>query len=221
MSDSSTPTPLVESRQAAIAKLAYAVQRPGSVAVLCGPAGSGVSTVLSMLAACPAFAPRTCSLRPLAGWNAVAEEDPLPDIVLADDCHAGDAAAISALVARCRHRSPAASLVLAGRGRLLSLIARDPDVEEAVLLRAVLHPFSLAETPRVLDAILFDRHGIGLDEPGRECVARTIHEITAGIPAAISRLADLAAVVATGRPDRQLFAADIEAINRRLGLRAA
>jgi hypothetical protein len=39
--------------------------------------------------------------------------------------------------------------------------------------------------------------------------------------AAISRLANLATVVATGRPDRQLFAADVEAINRRLGLRVA
>ncbi|NBX29830.1 hypothetical protein EBR04_05170 [bacterium] len=221
MSDSSNPTPLVESRQAAIAKLAYAVHRPGSTALLCGPAGSGVSTVLSLLGRSPAFASRTCGVRPLADWCGSAKETPLPDIVLADDCHAGDAAAISALVTRCHRRSPAASLVLAGHGRLVSLVARDPDVEDAVLLRAVLHPFTFAETRCVLDAILFDRHQFKFDEPDRECLARTIHEIAAGIPAAISRLAELATVVAADRPDRGLSAADIEAIHRRLGVRAA
>ena len=221
MSDSSAPAPMVESRQAAVAKLAYALQRPGSVAVLCGPAGAGVSTVLSMLAECRAFTPRTCGLRPLTGWPCAVTEHPLPDIVLADDCHAGEAAAISALVARSRHRSPPASLDLAGRGRLLSLIARAADVEEAVLLRAVLPPFTLAETRRMLETDLVGRHDVELNEPTRDSVIRTIHEITAGIPAAISRLAELAAVVAAGRPDRRLVAADIEAINRRLGLRAA
>ena len=101
------------------------------------------------------------------------------------------------------------------------MVARDPDVEDAVLLRAVLHPFTFAETRCVLDAILFDRHQFKFDEPDRECLARTIHEIAAGIPAAISRLAELATVVAADRPDRGLSAADIEAIHRRLGVRAA
>lgn len=221
MTDASAPPTLVESRQAALARLAYAVQRPGTVAVFCGPAGAGVSTVLSLLAACPAFAPRTCGLRPLSGWHAVATEAPLPDIVLADECHAGDAAALAALVARCRHRSPAASLVLAGRGRLLSLIARTGDVEQAILLRAVLRPFTFAETRSVLDTTLFGSHGLGLDEPHREGLARTIHEIAAGMPTAVSRLVELAAVVAAGRPDRNLSTADIEAIHRRLELQAA
>jgi hypothetical protein len=132
-----------------------------------------------------------------------------------------NAAIISSRLSRCRQRTPAASLVLAGHGRLLSLIARDTDLERAVLLRAVLQPFTFSETRCVLDATLFTDHGLGLDEPRRQSVARTLHEIAAGIPAAVFRLADLAAVVATGRSDRGLEAADIEAIDRRLGVRAA
>ncbi len=220
MSPRSLPLPLLESRQAAVAKLAFVAQRPGGVAALCGPTGTGTSTVLARLAADATLAPRSCGLRPLREWHHAAESR-LPDIVLADDCHAGDADAISALFARCRSQTPAASLVLAGRGRLLTLISRAGDVEQAILLRAVLRPFTFAETRCILDATLFASHGCGLDETHREGLARTIHEIAAGMPAAVSRLAELATVVAADRPDRGLSAADIEAIHRRLGVRAA
>jgi hypothetical protein len=85
----------------------------------------------------------------------------------------------------------------------------------------VLRPFAPAESRAVLDALLFPQLGLGPDAAKRDAVAVTIHEIAAGIPAAVERLADLAVVVAAGRPDRRLDPADVEAIHRRLCLTAA
>ena len=42
---------LVGNQQAALARLLYAVRQPGGCAVLCGPGGTGVTTVLGRLAA--------------------------------------------------------------------------------------------------------------------------------------------------------------------------
>lgn len=213
----SLPCQLVESRQAAAARLAYAVQRPGSLAVLCGPPGTGVSSVLALLAAAPGIASCQPAVRPLRDWHDDAVGDPLPDVVLADDAHACDGTMIHRLFDRCRRRRPAASLVLAGQGRLLSLIARDPGLDRVVLLRAVLRPFSLAETRRVLDTMLARPAAARLDDG----VAQAIHELAAGIPATVARLAELAGVVAAGQPDGGLSARDIQAIHRRLCTQAA
>lgn len=209
--------PLAESRQSAVARLSYAVQRPGGLAVLCGPSGSGVSTVLSQLAATVDPAARRPAVRKLREWDADAMDAPLPGILLADDADDGDGAAIHRLLDRCRQRQAATSLVLAGHGRLLSLIGRDAKLETAVLLRAVLRPFSLAETRSALDTWL-TRPGDGRPD---DAVVRTIHELSAGIPASVKRLAELAGVVAAGRADGRLSALDIEAVHRRLCLRAA
>jgi hypothetical protein len=209
--------PLVESREAAVARLAYAVQRPGSLAVLCGPPGAGVSTVLSLLATAPPGASCQPALRPLRDWHDDAVNASLPDVVLADDAHACDGTMIHRLLDRCRRRRPAASLVLAGHGRLLSMIARDANLERAVLLRAVLRPFSFAETRRVLDTMLARPDTTRPDD----AVVHTIHELAAGIPATVARLAELAGVVAASRPDGNLSVRDIEAIRRRLCLDAA
>lgn len=209
------PHPLVESREAAAARLAYAVQRPGGLAVLCGPPGTGVSTVLELLATAPAGASCQPAVRPLRDWNDDADDALLPGVVLADDAHACDGMMIRRLVDRCRRH--AASLVLAGHGRLLSLIARDANLERAVLLRAVLRPFSLAETRRVLEATLARPD----TPPLADDAARAIHELAAGIPATVVRLAELAGVIVASRPDGSLSARDIEAIHRRLCLRAA
>lgn len=209
--------PLVESREAAAARLAYAVQRPGSLAVLCGPPGTGVSTVLAFLATTAHGGSCQPVVRSLRDWHDDAVDAPLPDVVLADDAHACDGTMIHRLLDRCRRRRPSASLVLAGHGRLLSLLARDPGLERAVLLRAVLRPFSITETRRVLETLLARPADAHLDE----AVAHVIHELAAGIPAAVTRLAELIGVVAAGRPDGSLSARDIEAIQRRLCLRAA
>jgi hypothetical protein len=210
------PRPLVESREAAAARLAYAVQRPGSLAVLCGPPGTGVSTVLALLATAPDAACQQ-TVRSLRDWNDDADHAPLPGIVLADDAHACDGTMIQRLFDRCRRRRSTASLVLAGHGRLLSLIARDANLERAVLLRAVLRPFSLTETRHVLDGRFARPAGTCSDE----AVADAIHELAAGIPATVARLAELAGVIAADRPGGSLSARDVEAIHRRLCVRAA
>ena len=211
------PRPLVESREAAAARLAYAVQRPGSLAVLCGPPGTGVSTVLALLATAPAGASCQPAVRPLRDWNDDADDALLPGVVLADDAHACDGMMIRRLVDRCRRQRQAASLVLAGHGRLLTLIARDANLERAVLLRAVLRPFTLAETRRVLEVMLARPDA----PPLADDAARAIHELAAGIPANVVRLAELAGVIAANRPDGSLSARDIEAIHSRLCLHAA
>ena len=215
------PVPLVESRQAAVARLAYAVEKPGTVALLCGPAGTGKTLVLERLVAAVVQADRAAEVRRLREWAEGSMSTAVPSVVVVDDAHECDAAALVDVVDRCRARRPDVSLVFAGQGRLLSIVARDSRLERAVRLRAVLRPFAPAESRAVLDALLFPRLGLEHDEELRAVLAVTIHEIAAGIPAAVERLADLAVVVAAGRPDRRLDPADVEAIHRRLCLTAA
>ncbi|MFM7107491.1 MAG: hypothetical protein ACKOZU_02625 [Planctomycetaceae bacterium] len=210
--------PLTDSRRAAVARLAYAVERPGGVALLCGPAGTGKTVVLDRLAA---GAGRRIERRPLAAWlDGVAAVD-LPEVVLADDAHLADVAQLVRLLDAVRSRRPEASLVLAGEGRLLSLVSRDPRLVRAVGLRAVLRPFTAEETRGVLDATLYAGGPGRMAPETRAAVARTIHEIAAGIPAVVARLAEFATLVAEARPDGSLDADDIEAIHRRLSLLAA
>lgn len=208
---------LVDSRQAAVARLAYAVERPGGVALLCGPSGTGKTAVLDALAAA---ADGRATRRPLAAWLGDPAAD-LPEIVLADDAHEADVAALLRLLDAVRARRPEASLVLAGEGRLLSLVSRDPRLVRAVGLRAVLRPFTADETEAVLAATLFTGRPGRMDRDTRTAVARTIHEIAAGIPATVTRLAEFAALIADARTDGALDPADVETIHRRLSLEAA
>ena len=209
------PGPLVESRRAALAKLAYAVEHPGGVALLCGPAGTGKTVVLEALAS--EFDGRAVR-RPLAAW---VDAPDMPDIVLADDAHMADMEALVRVLDGCRARRPEASLVFAGEGRLLSLVSRDPRLVRAVGLRAVLRPYTDDETRATLDAILFSGRSGRMAPADRGILTRTIHEIAAGIPSTITRLADYAALLADSRADGSILPADIEAIHRRLSLHAA
>jgi len=216
-----TPSPslhLVDSRRAALARLAYAVERPGGVALLCGPSGTGKTTVLDGLAA---TAGGRAARKPLAAWLDGPAGQALPEVVLADDAHEADVAALVRLLDGVRTRRPEASLVLAGEGRLLSLVSRDPRLVRAVGLRAVLRPFTELETRAVLDSTLFAGSPGRMSPDARAAVARTIHEIAAGIPAAVTRLAEFATLVADARPDSLLEPNDIETIHRRLSLHAA
>lgn len=213
----SVPVDLVDSRRAAVARLAYAVERPGGMALLCGPSGTGKTAVLDALAA--ALDGRAIR-RPLAAWLDDGAAD-LPGIVLVDDAHEADVAALLRLLEACRTRRPEASLVLAGQGRLLSLVSRDPRLVRAVGLRAVLRPFTAGETRSVLDATLFAARPIRMDLDARAEIARTIHEIAGGIPASVTRLAEFAALVVEARTDGVLVPADVETIHRRLSLEAA
>jgi type II secretory pathway predicted ATPase ExeA len=209
-----TATRLTENQVAAVAKLACGCDRTGGLALLCGPRGSGKTTVLQHLAA--ATAGRSIDLRPATCWAAAHD---LPDIVLADDAHEADAASLARLVRSCQQRRPATSLVLAGEGRLFTLVARDSQLEQAVRLRVAGPAFAAEESRRLLEETLATTAG------GRVAVAedaaRTAHELAGGAPAALIRLAELAGVVAASRPDRSLAAADIEAIHERLSPAAA
>ena len=149
-------------------------------------------------------------------WTTV---DPLPDVVLADDAHEADAAGLARLLARCADRHPAASLVLAGEGRLFTLVARDARLEQTVRLRVVVPVLATEESRRLFEAALAGAADGPVDIA--DDAARTAHELAGGAAAAVIRLAELAGVVAAARSDRRLAARDIEAVHERLSPRAA
>lgn len=210
---------LTASQQAAAAKLAVALDRPRGVALLCGPQGVGTSTVLSAVAQHERHRGRTVEHRDVTDWlPSAAAADDLPDVVLVDVAHRAAAGDLARLVAACRHRASPARLVLAGEGRLLTLVSRDTAVERAIHLRASLRPLTAHES-RTLIAPVLARGGI--DATRADAVVEVIHEIGGGIPAAMLRLAELATVVATSQPQRTLGPRDIEAIHRRLSPLAA
>jgi len=212
-------------QQAAVARVAYAVEQPNAFALMCGPAGVGKTLVLKHVAAARQLHPRKMILTTLASAAAMlADSGPAgqsdmlqPHTLLIDDAHLAREGELTELLDRTRSKLPTAGLVLAGQGRLLSLVARDSRLEQAVRLRATLPPFTLDES-RLLVATMLAATG-SLQE--RDQVARTIHEIAGGIPALATRLAELAAVVAAANPDRPLLPDDIETIQRRLCLHAA
>ena len=198
---------------AALAKVACGVES-GGVALLCGPAGVGKTTVLEQLAADPRITPDALPVRDVAAWLATPGD--LPPIVLADDAHLAGEQDLARLLARTKARRPAAAVILAGQGRLLTLVARDRRLEQAVRIRAALLPGSLADTIALVAAIA-PAAGPGFD--GAALVA--IHEIAGGIPADVVRLAELAGLVAPESADRGVMADDVEAVHRRLAPAAA
>lgn len=209
------PDRLTAAQRAAVAKLACGCEQAGGIALLCGPGGVGKTTVLAELAA--AIGPRrSVGLADAAHW---AEAATLPDIVLVDDAHLADEMPLARLLQRCRDRKPAACLVLAGEGRLFTLMTRDTRLEQAVRIRVALPAFTAAETRGLVAATL--ARAVGRPVDVAEATARAVHEIAAGAPAAVVRLAELAGVMAAARPDDPLSAADIEAIHGRLSPAAA
>lgn len=206
---------LTDSQRAAVAKLACCLARPGGIGLLCGPRGVGTTTVLRHVAA--VLSPRQVQAEQgdAAAWEAwLATSDAVPDVILVDDAHLAADGVIARLVSRCQGRRPAAGMVLAGEGRLLSLVARDSRVEAAIGMRVVLRTASLDESRRIIA-------GVVPRSATDERLIATVHEIAAGIPAATLRLAELAAVLAASRPDGIVTADDIETIHRRLSPQAA
>lgn len=208
---------LTLSQQAALARLAYCMEQPGAVALLCGPAGVGKTLVLAGVAKSPQLAARGAAVIPFPDWQQESDAARPPAVLLLDDAETARDGELTAAIERFFRQRPGGAVTLAGEGRLLSLVARDRRLEQMVSLRAVISPFTLDET-RMLVAARLAAAG-GLDE--RDQVARTIHEIAAGIPAAVTRIVDLAAVVVEASPGRPLVPDDIEAIHRRLSLQAA
>lgn len=212
-------TLLTLGQQAAVARLAYAVESPAAVAVLCGPPGVGKSLVLDHVAMACSIHQRPCHR---CTWR-----DGMPEAVpsaaggggveLVDDAHEATPDELAKLVESRRRHDPASSIVLAGEGRLLTLIARDARIEQAVILRATLKPFSIAESTLAVAT----RLPPGGTQVERDAIVRVIHDLAAGIPARVVRLADLLQTVAAGTPSRRLTPADVEAVHRRLTLQAA
>lgn len=208
--------PLTPSQQAALAKIACACRLPGGVAVLCGPRGVGTSLVLSRLVEHVADDGRVIEHRPIRDWENMGADDrqQFPDVLVADDAHLAAPDVLARLLDRCRSGRPPAAVVLAGQGRLLTLLARDSRLESAVTLRATLRPCSLDESHAIIATLartaMFD-----------DAAVDAIHEIAAGIPAAIGRLVALADIVAGTRHDRRVAAGDLEEIHRRLSPLAA
>jgi len=209
------PMRLTAAQEAAVAKLACCCGQADGIAVLAAPRGLGKTSVLRHLAEAVA-AEGPVPVASAAAWAASVS---LPDVVLADDAHEADQESLLLLLRRCRERRPAARLVLAGPGRLLTILARDDRLEQAVRLRVSLAAFTAAETGSLLEERL--TAVVGRPVVVGEAAIRAVHEITGGTPDAIIRLADLAGVLAATRPDRTLSAADIEVVHGRLSPLAA
>ncbi|HBK74535.1 MAG TPA: hypothetical protein DDZ24_10035 [Planctomycetaceae bacterium] len=210
---------LFHSQRAAVARLQYAATQEASLAILCGPGGSGVSTVLSALPINLQHVAHVVQidLRTLETFSKLAPYSNSEALVFAiDNCHLASDCMLGSVSDAIWRQSPKASVVLGGRGRLLTLLARDRDLLDKALLRSVLHPFSLAETRAVVQSRL---SGNGLFYSER--VPEVIHEVTAGIAGNIFRLIGMAQLVGGGLPGQPIEVADIEQIHERLYAAAA
>lgn len=212
------PVILSPTQEAALGRIRFGLEAPQGIVLLCGPAGAGKSVVLAAIAAELSARPSadrrgsmgsmSMPIRSPASLLA-APPDRAPDatVILVDDSHlatAEECSALAAIAAGEGEGSPGRCLVLAGRGRLLTLVGRDSRLAALVRFRAIVHPFTVHDTRRMVEA----RLGGVEDE-----VVRTCHEITGGIASSLVRLLELAAVMAA---DRRLTADDVETIHRRL-----
>ncbi len=192
----SHPVELSRSQVAAVARLNHAIRDRAAAVVLVGPAGSGKSTVLA-------------HLEPLAAGQ--------PHRVV-DDAHLLPQQALEEIAREIASgRGP--TVMLAGQGRLLSLVARDTRLESAICMRAVVGAMERWES-RTLAARIFgeDRN----PEPRvTDGAFDTIHEIAGGMPRGVVALARLARILLDDDPRITLDAADVEALHRRLNLTAA
>lgn len=227
MADPSEPLDfltLTAPQQAAAARL-HEVVRRGGIAILCGPAGTGKSMLLLRLAGelehqrtIPCLGPtgvaQAAECLRTANQDASARRKQ-PLVLLVDDA---DAAPDATMLADLVSQMPAAGgLVLAGEGRLLTLLARQPVVEQQVSLRAVLRPWSETESRDLIAARLPSLLALA----NATELGQRMHELTAGIPRLLVRLIETVAMVLAASDRQQLSVDDLETFHRRLFLAAA
>jgi type II secretory pathway predicted ATPase ExeA len=217
MESESTVPVLLPLQQRAVARLAYAIERSGTLAVLCGPPGTGKSTVLHATARVARATGRSCEL---VSWcdAKTLSSDIWPDVILLDDVDTAEESDVARFVGTCRSVHPGTSVILAGCGRLLTLVARDRRLERSVRLRAVVGACGRGETRALVEGVLGAAVPAAVSSPE---VIDAIHEIGGGIPSDIVRLAELAAIVAADDPGRPLTAEAVERIHARLAVTAA
>lgn len=203
---------LSASQAAALARLRYAVESRAGITLVCGPAGTGTSLVLGRLAA--GIGGRDGG-REVVGPSAAADlalRTPQPgSVVLADDAHACPVELLSAFAAA----SEIAAVVLAGHGRLLTLVSREPRLASRVRLRAVVAPFGIEDSRRSI-AERFRAAGRAMPS---DAVVRLAHDISGGIASRLLRLTDLVVATTAGRP--AIGVEDVEALHSRLDVDAA
>lgn len=224
MTTATTLPELTAAQGAAVAKLVYAADRPGTVAVLCGPEGVGKTTVLRRVVRTVVESGGTARLDEAADVaqgrppsHDTAANSGGSDVLLLDDAERLTAAALRGVLEERRRQDAELVVVLAGSGRLLSTLAADPRLERLVHLRIAVPAFTRDESSRLVAARL-PAESLAAVGPA---VMRTIHEIAAGIPATVTRLADMAALLVDAYPARELVPDDIETLHRRLSLHAA
>jgi type II secretory pathway predicted ATPase ExeA len=208
---------LVAAQQAAMARLRDAICR-GGVAVLCGPAGSGKTMLLTRLASeQAAVTGRPSGPYPLR--QLVDNPDNGPQrVALIDDAHAAvDAAQLRRVVDSIERLTTSTAVVLAGEGRLLTLLMRQPDLEQRVRLRAVLPAWSESESVSLITSAL---PAMMARAEGPRLASR-MHELAAGIPRQLVRLIDTVGMVLAAEPGHDLSVDDLETFHRRLFLQAA
>lgn len=219
------PPALTAAQDAAVAKLRYVAGEPGAIAVLCGPAGVGKTTVLARVGnagtRCRSVRLSSGGCRPETRSDTDAAVDASEaaraTLLLVDDADRVEAAFLRGFLEEQRRREPDRGVVLAGTGRLLTMLSGDPAVERAVRLRVVVPVLTISETARI---VLMRWPSAPVDDEASG-VIRTIHEIAGGVARAVHRLADVAAMLEAAEPGRPITAEDVETIHRRLSPLAA
>ena len=210
---------LFHSQRAAVARLQYAVLQESSLAVLCGPGGSGVSTVMSALIMRLHGASHVVQInvRQAEVCSQFAACATTGNVVVAvDNCHLATVDLLGSVSEAIWLQVPKASIVFGGRGRLMTLLSRDRGLLDKVLLRSVIHPLSLSETRSIVETQLAaNSHACS------ESAWLVIHQITGGILEDVFRLVGMARVVAGSQPGTTIQADDIEQIHERLHAAAA
>jgi len=214
-----TTIQLFHSQRAAVARLQYAALQESSLAVLCGPGGSGVSTVMSALVTRLHEASHVVQIdvRQAEVSSQVAACKSAGNVVVTvDNCHLATVGMLGAVFEAIWMQSPRASVILGGRGRLMTVLSRDRGLVDKVLLRSVIHPLSVSETRSIVETHL-TANGYACSES----VWLVIHQIAAGILEDVFRLVAMARVVAGSQPNKAIQADDIEQIHERLHAAAA